>query len=69
MMEKNKAIDITEEDIREAMKELKTYLDITEEDLKKIYTCPGACKEEIAEKEIREGFYDKGGSVSGRMWR
>lgn len=37
MMEKDKAIDITEEDIREAMKELKTYLDITEEDLKKIY--------------------------------
>lgn len=37
MMEKDKAIDITEEDIREAMKELKTYLDITEEDLKRIY--------------------------------
>lgn len=36
-MEKDKAIDITEEDIREAMKELKTYLDITEEDLKRIY--------------------------------
>lgn len=37
MMEKDKAIDITEEDIREAMMELKTYLDITEEDLKRIY--------------------------------
>jgi CBS domain-containing membrane protein len=29
--------DISEEDLREALKEMKTYVDITEEDLKKIY--------------------------------
>jgi CBS domain-containing membrane protein len=30
-------IDITEEDIREAVREMKAYLDITEDDLKRIY--------------------------------
>lgn len=31
-------IEITEEDLREAMREMKAYLDITEEDLKRLYT-------------------------------
>lgn len=38
-MEKiQKNFDISDEDIRAALKEIKTYIDITEEDLKKIYT-------------------------------
>lgn len=36
-MEKERELEITDEDLREAMREIKTYLDITEEDLKKIY--------------------------------
>jgi hypothetical protein len=30
--------EISEEDLREAVKEMKTYVDITEEDLKKVYS-------------------------------
>lgn len=30
--------EITDEDLREALRELKTYVDVTEEDLRKIYT-------------------------------
>lgn len=37
-MDEDREIEITEEDLREAMKEMKAYLDITEEDLKRVYT-------------------------------
>lgn len=36
-MEEDKDIEITEEDLRDAMREMKAYLDITEDDLKRIY--------------------------------
>ncbi len=36
-MEKKEEIEITDEDLREAMREIKAYLDITEEDLLRIY--------------------------------
>lgn len=34
----NKEIEINEDDLREAMREMKAYLDITEEDLKRVFT-------------------------------
>jgi CBS domain-containing membrane protein len=37
MVEKQRDPDISDEDFRAALKEIKTYVDITEEDLKKIY--------------------------------
>lgn len=38
MAEKQRDVDISDEDLRGALKEIKAYVDITEEDLKKIYT-------------------------------
>jgi CBS-domain-containing membrane protein len=38
MDEKKRDFDISEEDLRAALREIKTYVDITEADLKKIYT-------------------------------
>ncbi len=38
MDEKTTGCQISDEDLRAALKELKTYVDITEDDLKKIYT-------------------------------
>jgi CBS domain-containing membrane protein len=38
MDEEPKRCDISDEDLRAALKELKTYVDITEDDLKRIYT-------------------------------
>src|SRR5512139_2602465 len=32
------ACEISDEDLREALKEMKTYVDVTEEDLKRIYS-------------------------------
>jgi len=37
MADKNECPSLSEEDLRAALKDLKTYVDITEEDLKKIY--------------------------------
>jgi len=37
MVEKQRDFDISDEDLRAALREIKTYVDITEEDLKKIY--------------------------------
>jgi CBS-domain-containing membrane protein len=37
MDEKEKCSQISDEDLRSALKEMKTYMDITEDDLKKIY--------------------------------
>jgi len=37
MAEQQEVTDLTEEDLRSALKEMKTYVDITEEDLKMIY--------------------------------
>ncbi|HWR57352.1 MAG TPA: CBS domain-containing protein, partial [Thermodesulfovibrionales bacterium] len=37
MTNDQKSCEISEEDLRAALKEIKTYVDITEEDLKKIY--------------------------------
>jgi CBS domain-containing membrane protein len=43
--------NISDEDLREALKEMRTYLDITEEDLKKIYTIAlRHAKERLARK-------------------
>ncbi len=44
-------VDISDEDLRAALKEIKAYVDITEEDLKKIYT--------IALRHARERLVDK----------
>jgi CBS-domain-containing membrane protein len=38
MAQKQRDVDISDEDLRGALKEIKAYVDITEEDLKKIYT-------------------------------
>jgi CBS domain-containing membrane protein len=38
MAEKQSACDISDEDLRAALKEIRAYVDITEEDLKTIYT-------------------------------
>ena len=38
MDEQQRDFDISEEDLRAALREIKTYVDITEEDLKKIYS-------------------------------
>lgn len=38
MTEKQRDYEISDEDLRAALKEIKTYVDITEEDLRKIYT-------------------------------
>lgn len=46
-----KEIEITEEDLREAMREIKTFLDITEEDLMRIY--------KLALKHARERLLGK----------
>ena len=37
MDEMTKCCQISDEDLRAALKEMKTYMDITEDDLKKIY--------------------------------
>ncbi len=47
-MSDEKTCQISEDDLRAALREMKTYVDITEEDLKKIY--------EIALRHAREGL-------------
>ncbi len=37
-MTEESEIELTDEDLREAMREIRTYLDITEEDLERVYT-------------------------------
>lgn len=52
-MEEKREIEFTEEDLREALREMKAYLDITEEDLKKVYTLAiRHAKERLSKKII-----------------
>lgn len=66
-MEEKREIEFTEEDLREAMREMKAYLDITEEDLKKIYTLAiRHAKERLLKKIIvRETMTEKVVTVRG----
>lgn len=45
--------DITGEDLRAALKEMKGYVDITEEDLKKIYRSRGGTPNRGLPKKLR----------------
>lgn len=66
-MKDNRELEITEEDLREAMREMKAYLDITEEDLKKVYTLAiRHAKERLLRKIIvREIMTEKVVTVRG----
>lgn len=66
-MDKDREIEITEEDLREAMREIKTYLDITEEDLKRVYTLAiRHAKDRLIRKiSVREIMTEKVVTVKG----
>lgn len=66
-MDEEREIEITEEDLREAMREIKTYLDITEEDLKRVYTLAiRHAKDRLIKKiSVREIMTEKVVTVKG----
>ena len=54
--------NISDQDLREALKEMGAYVDVTEEDLKKIYSIAlQACKGKTRAKDPGEGCHDEKG--------